>query len=454
MYVKDTIAAVATAPGPGGVGIIRISGKDAREKGFSLFRFHSSPERIKPRHMYYGDFANSDGQAVDSGYLVWFRGPFSFTGEDVVEYHCHGGMLILQTLLRALFALGVRPAERGEFTKRAFLNGKLDLSQAEAVLDLVAAKSNQALTIARAQYSGSVTEKTEELRQRLTRLLASLEVTIDYPELELEAADNAAAHKELCRIKAAVDQLAASFSRGRLYREGLSTVILGRPNVGKSSLLNLLSGEQKAIVTDIPGTTRDALEANVSVGGIPLRLVDTAGIREPADLVERLGVERARQLADSADLTLLIFDGSEPLQPADLQLLEMMPRKKSLVVINKTDLPQKLDEERLETLGVGKAYKISVVENKGITDLEQAIKNTFAQQQGESQVIITSQRQHQVLLRVGSALGEALVNWHSAPLDVLAQQVRSAWEILGEITGKTWTEDLLDTIFSEFCLGK
>lgn len=454
MYIRDTIAAVATAPGPGGVGIIRISGPGAREKGLKLFSFSHQPAALQAQRMYFGDFSVG-GQAVDSGYLVWFQAPRSFTGEDVVEYHCHGGMRLLHSLLQALFRLGVRPAERGEFTKRAFLNGKLDLSRAEAVSDLVEARSDKALALARAQYVGKVAGKIEDIRSRLTQLLAEIEVIIDYPEMELEAADNRTMYSETRTIQEEVALLAGSFQRGRLYREGLSTVILGRPNVGKSSLLNLLSGEQKAIVTDIPGTTRDVLEANVCIGGIPLRLVDTAGFRAPGDLVEKLGVDRAREAAKSADLVLLIFDGSQILQPADRQLLKIEFNGKLLAVINKADLPQQLKAERVKELGVEKVYKISALKNQGIEELEKGIEEAFTGGDSpEGQVIISSQRHYQVLCRVSSILQETLNHWQGAPLDVLAQQLRSAWETLGEITGKTWTENLLDTIFSKFCLGK
>ena len=455
MYLKDTIAAAATAPGPGGVGVIRVSGPQSRQTTEALFRFVSPPDSPQPQKMYYGSFLDKEEETIDKGFWVWFQAPASFTGEDVVELHCHGGMLIIHNILKNLYAKGIRPAERGEFTRRAFANGKLDLSQAEAVADLIGARSNRALELARAQHEGSVANRTEQLRHKLAGLLAAVEVAIDYSEMDLGKDEKEQLFQQTLQVKCELETLLETYKRGRLYREGLSTVILGRPNVGKSSLLNLLSGEERAIVTDIPGTTRDALEVSVSIRGIPLTLVDTAGIRKPGDLVEQLGVEKARRLATAADLIIILFDGSCPLSDEDIELLKMSPPGKTLSVINKSDLPQQLDEQTLRQQGAETCCSISVVKQQGIEQLEEAIEKMFAlSSPGGSQVVLTSQRHFQVIKRVISSLEEAVTSWEELPLDVLAHQIRTAWEALGEITGKTYTEDLLDVIFSEFCLGK
>lgn len=453
MYIRDTIAAVATPPGAGGVAIIRISGNQALEYRQNLFK-PPSAQSIQPRQMVFGQFVTAMGDVVDYGYSVYFAAPASFTGEDVVEFHCHGGPTILRRLLRELFDRGCRPAEPGEFSKRAFVNGKLDLVQAEAIMDMVSARSEEALTIALSQFGGLFSKRIDDLSQRLLQALAQLEVIIDYPDMELDSALAGSLREDLAHVQAELQALALGFDQARLYREGLSTAILGSPNVGKSSLLNLLAGEDRAIVTDIPGTTRDVLEVPVNIRGIPLLLMDTAGIRESDDLVEQLGVERARRAAGSAQLILLVLDGSRSLLPQELALLKEQGSAKTLAVVNKKDLDLKLDLSSLTQAGLDYQL-ISAAQGLGVEELKDKIQGMFVRGEVSVQdLLVTNERHYRAIVKATQDCQTALAGLSSLPADLVAMDIRSAWEGLGEITGKVWTEDLLDCIFGNFCLGK
>lgn len=454
VYTQDTIAAIATPPGMGGVGVIRISGRQALSLGARLFQSRSSAKNFTPGRMYFGDLGPADNP-VDSGYFVWFQSPRSFTGEDVVEYHCHGGMIILQSLLRALFALGVRPAEPGEFSKRAFLNGKIDLAQAESISDLVSADSQRAAEIARSHLQGKLSAQIEAIRAAIAAVIAWMEAEIDYPEADLDHQGHDQGQNDLEEQIRQIEQLQATYKEGKIYKDGILTVILGRPNVGKSSLLNSLAGEERAIVTDIPGTTRDVLEVPVNIRGIPLRLSDTAGIRESLDHVEQLGVERARKVAGEADLTLLLLDISQPLQGEDYLLLDTVNKGTTIVILNKIDLPAKVRVQEVTERGFGCVQQLSLLTEQGLEELKDAILAMFITGQfPQETTFITNQRHYQALERGLDLLKGAAARWNCLPLDLLALDLREGWQALGEITGAVWNEDLLSSIFQKFCLGK
>lgn len=454
MYTLDTIAAIATPPGIGGVGIIRVSGEQALALGAKLFR-PKGKAAFSPGRMYYGDFTSQKGKHIDTGFFVWFKSPRSFTGEDIVEFHCHGGIVVLQTMLKALFDLGIRHAEPGEFSKRAFLNGRIDLAQAESISDLISASSDKAAEIARSHFRGRLSAAIEEIRDQVISVLAWIEAEIDYPEAELDSSGRDTAAATLAQQIAVLEGLQSTYQEGKIYRDGVVTVILGSPNVGKSSLLNILAGEERAIVTDIPGTTRDVLEVPVTIRGIPLRLADTAGIRESGDLIEKIGIERARKLAVQADLILLILDTSRPLSEGDELLLENVSRDNVIVVLNKTDLPALIEAEEIYAKGFLHVRQISALQEQGIEALKDEIENMFISGKfSPDATFISNQRHYQALVAAAGLLGQVSAHWDTLPLDLLALDLRLAWQTLGEITGSVWTEDLLDSIFQRFCLGK
>lgn len=454
MYILDTIAAIATPPGMGGVGIIRISGEQALALGAKLFT-PKGKAAFSPGRMYYGDFTDQKGKHIDTGLFVWFKSPRSFTGEDIVEFHCHGGIVVLQTMLRALLDQGIRHAEPGEFSKRAFLNGRIDLAQAESISDLISASSDKAAEIARSHFRGRLSAAIEEIREQVISVLAWIEAEIDYPEAELDSFGRDKAAATLAQQITVLEGLQSTYQEGKIYRDGVVTVILGSPNVGKSSLLNILAGEERAIVTDIPGTTRDVLEVPVTIRGIPLRLADTAGIRESGDLIEKIGIERARKLAAQADLILLILDTSRPLSEEDQLLLENVSRDNVIVVLNKTDLPAVIDVEEISAKGFLHVRQISALQEQGIEALKDDIENMFISGKfSPDATFISNQRHYQALVTAAGLLHQVAANWDTLPLDLLALDLRQAWQTLGEITGSVWTENLLDSIFQRFCLGK
>lgn len=454
MYILDTIAAIATPPGMGGVGIIRISGEQALALGAKLFT-PKGKAAFSPGRMYYGDFTDQKGKHIDTGLFVWFKSPRSFTGEDIVEFHCHGGIVVLQTMLRALLDQGIRHAEPGEFSKRAFLNGRIDLAQAESISDLISASSDKAAEIARSHFRGRLSAAIEEIREQVISVLAWIEAEIDYPEAELDSFGRDKAAATLAQQITVLEGLQSTYQEGKIYRDGVVTVILGSPNVGKSSLLNILAGEERAIVTDIPGTTRDVLEVPVTIRGIPLRLADTAGIRESGDLIEKIGIERARKLAAQADLILLILDTSRPLSEEDQLLLENVSRDNVIVVLNKTDLPAVIDVEAISAKGFLHVRQISALQEQGIEALKDDIENMFISGKfSPDATFISNQRHYQALVTAAGLLHQVAANWDTLPLDLLAMDLRQAWQTLGEITGSVWTENLLDSIFQRFCLGK
>jgi len=387
------------------------------------------------------------------------RAPKTFTREDVVEINCHGGIFSVNKVLELVLSQGARLAEPGEFTKRAFLNGRIDLSQAEAVMDLIRSKTDRAMAVAMNQVEGRLSKLVNSLRQTLLEILAHIEVNIDYPEYDdVEEMTNTVLIEKAKTVRVEIQKLLETSKQGKILREGLSTVIIGRPNVGKSSLLNTLVQESKAIVTDIPGTTRDVIEEYVNVKGVPLRLIDTAGIRETKDVVEAIGVERSKKVLNLADLVLFVLNNNEQLSEEDRKLFKEMSGKDVIVIINKTDLSQKLDLNEVKAL-VGNATIVttSLKEEKGIDDLEKAIANLYFEGQIEAQdLTYLSNARHIALLKqseqtINDAI-EAMKN--GMPIDLVQIDLTRAWELLGEIVGDTVQESLINQLFSQFCLGK
>src|SRR3972149_2867969 len=454
--LTDTIAAVSTAEGPGGVGIIRISGPRALEAALRLFH---TVEGIRERYFHLGTIAALDGSAIDRGFLVYMKGPRSYTGEDVVELHCHGGPLILRKVLsEALFA-GARAAEPGEFTKRAFLAGKLDLSQAEAVADIIRAQTELSLSSARGRLEGSLSRKVASIKAPLVEILARVEAELDFPEEEIDAIHAEDLEGALKAVSSSIDKMLSTFEEGRAIREGARVLILGRPNAGKSSLLNVLLEEERAIVTDTPGTTRDVIEEAGSIRGMPVRLMDTAGLRESMDEGEAIGVRRAREKAAHAGLILYIVDLAGPFEE-DRAFLKELWERKIIIVGNKKDLPQADELGAKEAFSPLPVAAISALREEGIEELKDLI---FSQVAGHDRAalsappgeLVASVRHRDCLMKSKEALARASAALFAAlPRELLATDMRLAIDALGEITGETTTADILDVVFSAFCIGK
>lgn len=462
----DTIVAIATAPGEGGIGIVRISGSRAAEIAAGFFRPRSakiaSVRDIASHHATYGEVFDETGAVIDEALCLPMWAPRSYTVEDVVEIQSHGGIVVVQKILNLALGHGARLAEPGEFTKRAFLNGRLDLSQAQAVMDLIQAKTQASLKVAANNLKGSLANEIKELRHAILAVIAHFEASIDFPEDDIEDMARSEAYHQLLPIKEKLEKMLANFHTGRILREGLLTAIVGKPNVGKSSLLNAILREERAIVTDIPGTTRDSLEEYANLGGIPLRIIDTAGIRSTEDKVERIGVEKSRQYLQQADLILALFDGSRVLDEEDGEVLELLRGRKGIALLTKGDLQQVTSREELEkALAEAEAdfsvIEISMLEKRGLEELEKQIAELVyrGEVQQEEAVFINNSRQFDGVEKALAALNQAL---HTLDLgmaeDFVVIDLRNTWERLGQITGDTVEEDIIDQIFSQFCIGK
>lgn len=458
MYsLDDTIAAISTSIGQSGIGVVKLSGPEAYPIARQLFRSATGRTEFRPRYAYYGQIVEPDSSVpVDEALLVYMPKPHSYTRQDVIEIQAHGGIVPLRRILQLTLSLGARPAEAGEMTLRAFLNGRLDLAQAEAVLDVIEAKTEAALRVANEQLSGSLSAQVARVRRALLDTLAFLEASIDFVEDEIPDQDVGGPLTQVC---SQLKKLLKSADQGLIYRQGVRAAIVGRPNVGKSSLLNALLRGDRAIVTSIPGTTRDTLEETANIAGIPLVLVDTAGIRsETADEVERIGVERSRAALERADIALMVIDGSQALEPGDWEIRGLVGNKSALLVINKNDLPPAQTQDRLaDFLPAARRIPLSALTNEGIETLEAAIVELVT---GGSVTLadtpLVSNPRHKALLQRALAHTQAAITAQQAGLspDLVSIDVRAAVDSLGEITGETVTEDLLDTIFSKFCIGK
>ena len=461
MLLSDTIAAIATPPGEGGIGIVRVSGSLAISIASKIFKSpqHASPVDFPSHTLNYGRIVDPiTGNVVDEVMLGIMHAPKSYTAEDVVEFNCHGGSAPLTTVLDLTLQTGARLAEPGEFTRRAFLNGRIDLAQAEAVVDLIRSKTDLTRQIAVDGLTGRLSQEVNSLNDRLANLLAEVEASIDFPDEELDFLDLDAMRRTAQAIQDGLEQLIATASDGRIVRDGINIAILGKPNVGKSSILNRLLKSTRAIVTEIPGTTRDTIEEALNLRGIPVNLTDTAGIRRTEDIVEQQGVERSKSYLDLASLILMVFDASEPLTDIDIELLQEVSSRSAILVLNKIDLAISITPKDLQLHAPQKTVvQTSMLHGEGIEDLrstvlQHVIGGDFVL--GDSP-IITNVRHDDALRRSQASLSHAIESLDAKmPAEFISVDLRSSLDAIGEIVGKTTTEDLLDRIFSQFCIGK
>ena len=455
---SDTIAAIATGMSNSGIGIVRISGEEAFTIIDRVFRAKSgrSMSQTASHTVHYGYICDGE-EKLDEVLVLVMRGPKSYTAEDTVEIDCHGGVLMVKKILETVIRYGARPAEPGEFTKRAFLNGRIDLSQAEAVIDVINAKNEYALKSSVSQLSGSVSEKIRSIREKIIYEIAFIESALDDPEhISLDGYGERLTGV-LEPLISGINQLIASSDNGKIMSEGIQTVILGKPNAGKSSLMNVLVGEERAIVTEIAGTTRDTLEEHIRMEGISLNVVDTAGIRDTDDVVEKIGVRKAKTAADESDLIIYVVDGSCPLDENDLEIIELIRDKKAVVLLNKTDLDMVLTKQELEDKTGHRVIPVSAKEQSGIRDLEEEIKSMFYHGEIDfnDEIYITNIRHKAALEEAVNSLNMVLDSIRDGmPEDFYSIDLMNAYEQLGTIIGEAVEEDLVNTIFSKFCMGK
>lgn len=457
--ISDTIAAISTAVGEAGIAVIRVSGPQSITEVNQLFRGKQSLVDADSHTVHYGYIIDPDsGEKMEEVLVTIMRAPRSFTTEDVVEISSHGGVVSVRRLMELLLQQQIRIAEPGEFTKRAFLNGRIDLSQAEGVIDLIRSKSDKAFSVALRQVEGKLSRQIKPLQQILIEMVAHIEVNIDYPEHDVESVTSDFIKQKSLEVMNGIDELLRTANGGKILREGITTAIVGRPNVGKSSLLNTLAQDNRAIVTDIPGTTRDVIEEFVTINNIPLKLLDTAGIRETIDVVEKIGVERSRTAVNDADLILLVLNHNEALHEDEIQLLEQIKDRQVIIIVNKMDLYRQLDLVKLEEYFPKESIvTMSVKDQKGIDKLEEAISNLFFGGKLESaDLTYVSNVRHIALLKQAKrSLQDAYqASDDMIPIDLIQIDVRLAWEQLGEIIGDSAPDSLIDQIFSQFCLGK
>ena len=460
MIQEDTISAVTTAPGSAAIGIVRLSGPDALRIAEQMF-FAASGKKLEtypPHTMVYGFIRDRGGKDIDEVLAVYMKGPRSYTAEDVVEIQCHGGMQSLRQILSLSYFYGARPAEPGEFTKRAFLNGRIDLVQAESVMDIINSKSNAALKIALQQQEGFLSRKLKEVRRKLRDVIVHLEAVIDYPEEDIEDVTYIEVKDAISEAKEEIASLLAGAHTGKILKEGLRTAIIGRPNVGKSSLLNTLLQEDRALVSEFEGTTRDVIEEQLVIGGVPVLLADTAGIRDTEDFVEKLGVERSRAFLDKAELILVVLDGTQPLTPDDEAILIAIKGKNAVFVVNKADLAESVITQTLaERFPPDNIIEISAKTGEGIELLENWLKDYVygSSRQSEEEVYVQNERQINLLRQADESLADAVeAAENRLPYDCLTIDVDRALSLMGEITGETVRNEIINEIFARFCVGK
>ena len=448
MKQEETISAISTAVGEGGIGIVRLSGKTALEIGDQIFKSINGRRLVdmEDRKLILGHVIDGSARSIDEAMAVVMRAPHSYTCEDVVEFHCHGGAVVLRNVLSRTLEAGARLAQRGEFTKRAFLNGRLDLSQAQAVLDIIQSKTDAALELAEHRLAGS--DELKELRQKLIDADAHIEAVIDFPEDDLEGVELDRIDRTAAKVIARIDEMLATETSGRIMREGLQTAIIGKPNVGKSSLLNYLLKSERAIVTDIPGTTRDSIEEFAEIEGVPLRIIDTAGIRASSDEVERIGIERARAHAQRAELILALVDGSTPLTAEDAEIFSMIEGRESIILLTKVDLPCVVELDK-------PFIAISIKNGAGLNELKKAIVARAGLPSNRELNMVRDAREADALRRARKHLTEARDTIRmNIGIDFVSIDLRSALAALGELTGETVDEAVIEEIFSKFCVGK
>jgi tRNA modification GTPase len=454
----DTIAAIATSIGEGGISIIRVSGDKSIEIVDSIFvgKKNRGLYDLKPYTMRYGHIIDENGSRLDEVIISYMKGPKSFTAEDTIEINCHGGVVGTNIILKEIIRAGARMAEPGEFTKRAFLNGRIDLSEAEAVIDIIRAKTELSLKSALMQSEGTISREIKTIRNKLLTVIAHIEATVDYPEEDMEEITSEKVNEDVITLISEINLLLSTADEGKILREGLSTVIVGKPNVGKSSLLNALVKEKRAIVSDVPGTTRDAIEEYINIEGIPIKIVDTAGIRETEDIVEKIGVEKSKEKIDEADLVILILDLSSKLENEDRQIIEYIKDKKYIVLLNKSDLGGKIEMSELQNLKSKYITNVSIKTGEGLDHVKEYIKDLFFKGEIKTEgIFVTNNRHKQALIRAKENLESSLKALeYTKAIDLASIDIRNAWTNLGEITGESLEEDIIHKIFSEFCLGK
>ena len=453
----STIAAISTAPGIGGIGIIRMSGENCfniLEKIFKQKKYQDIKD-IKGYSIKYGNIIDGD-EIIDEVLVSYFKNPNSYTAENMCEINSHGGIVIMNKILDLCIKNGAELAEPGEFTKRAFLNGRLDLSQAEAVIDVINAKTDKEAKISLDQLKGNLSYKIEKIRKIVISIMADIGATIDYPEYDLEDVTNAKILKVLDEVDILLDSLEKSFYNGKILREGISTAIIGRPNAGKSSLLNVILNEERAIVTDIEGTTRDTIEEYISVDGVPLKIIDTAGIRNANDEVEKIGVKKAKEIAEKSDIIIAIFDINRGLNEEDEEILKLLENKNAIIILNKIDLEKNIDIEKITHLNKP-IVEISTKTRDGIDKLYEEISKMFKLKEiaNDGETIVCNVRHKNIIINSRRNLNKARETiQQNMPIDIISTYLKEIIEELGKITGETVTEDVISEIFSKFCLGK
>ena len=457
--MEDTIAAVATAYGEGGIGIIRISGEKALSILEEVFEFAGETSQIVNRRMTYGRIVDRENeQIIDEVLAIYMKGPKTYTAEDVVEINCHGSMVSLRKTLALVLRKGARLAEPGEFTKRAFLNGRLDLSQAEAVIDIIKAKTDRSFDVAMSQLEGALSLRVTEIRQKLLDLLVDITVNIDYPDEDIEELTYDKIEENILLIGEMIEKLLSTADTGRMIREGIRVAIVGKPNVGKSSLMNSLLRETRAIVTEIPGTTRDTIEEAISIRNIPLYLVDTAGIRETSDEVERLGIERSKAAFNEADFIIFIMDGSSAISDEDREIASYLDGRDSVVLINKNDLERGFTNDDVrELVNDPVIIETSLINNEGIEEIENHIEELVygGELSQHDSTMVNNVRHIELLKQSRDSLRDAMeMTLAREALDFIEVDVRNAYDLLGEITGETVSDDIINEVFARFCLGK
>ena len=457
--MEDTIAAIATAPGEGGIGVVRISGEKSKEILEKIFLKKNSEKDLVPRMMHYGFVRNNfSGELIDEVMAVYFKAPYSYTAEDVVEIQCHGSMVSLRKILSLVLKNGARIAESGEFTKRAFLNGRLDLSQAEAVIDLIRAKSDKSFDVALNQLEGNFSKEIRQIRAELMNSLVNITVNIDYPDEDIEQLTFENIVSDLTSVRVKIEKMLQTSDTGRIMSEGLKISIIGKPNVGKSSLMNALLKETRAIVTSVPGTTRDTIEEMLTIRGIPVKLTDTAGIRETEDLIEKIGIEKSKEAFNNADMIIFMADRSRALDEEDFSILNHIRDKKAVVILNKTDLPSAFDSVELEKhLPEACIIEASVANGDGIEELENVVENMVygGEVKQSDSMMVTNVRHKNLLEEADTSLGDAIEMAKACqPLELLEIDASRAYECLGAIIGEAVEEDIINEVFERFCLGK
>lgn len=456
----DTITSISTPMGEGAIGIVRLSGPEAVEIGDKLYKGKKKLKDVPSHTINYGHIIDPEtDEVVEEVMISVLRAPKTFTREDIIEINCHGGILTINRILELTMTHGARMAKPGEYTKRAFLNGRIDLSQAEAVMDFIRSKTDRASKVAMNQIEGRLSDLIKRQRQSILEILAQVEVNIDYPEYDdVEDATTEFLLAQSKKIKNEIDQLLETGTQGKIMREGLSTVIVGKPNVGKSSMLNNLIQDNKAIVTEVAGTTRDVLEEYVNVRGVPLRLVDTAGIRDTEDIVEKIGVERSRKALSEADLILFVLNNNEPLTEEDRTLYEVIKNEDAIVIVNKTDLERRLDIEEVKTMiGDTSLIQTSMLKQEGIDELELQIRDLFfgGEVQNQDMTYVSNSRHISLLKQARQTIQDAIDAAEAGiPMDMVQIDLTRTWEILGEIIGESASDELINQLFSQFCLGK